>query len=852
MLSTDPESSEKAYQKEFTPDTRRSVRLMLKNIFLHPILFGRTLRKHDNLEDHFDEYAPRVSFGRSDHPLDDIGPMEGAFTVIPKLLFRKSESVLSVQLKERQGNRFVFEAKTLNIFKLMKPQNFYKHVYEYDENTPFKIRYLCIDVVRDDVYRVRLQSMSELDDTFTPMVVGDIGDTNCQVNLEEDERCYRLKTKKLDLHIFKEDFRIEVYDTNGKRITRSGGRTDNGFGIAFDAYPLGFIRDKRHKHWYAVESFELSHDESIYGLGEHFGRINKVGETLRLWIHEGTGNTSGRIYKSVPFFLSTRGYGVFFNQTHPMTFWIGTKEKSKVQVAVEEKRLDYYFFTGNIREILNSYTDLTGKAPALPKFSFGTWVSRMSYQTQEEVLEVAKTLRENRFPSDVIHIDVQWFTEGWRCDWQFDSATFPYPEEMCRQLHEQGFRVSIWQEPYVLKGTIPWKEAHQKDYLAKIKSPFVFVGQFEAAPIDFTKPEAARWYQQQLIKPLLEMGVDVIKTDFGEGLHPDMQFEGGNGHALHNVYPLLYQRAAYEITADVHGEENAMVWGRSAYAGSQRYPVQWSGDNAATFGSMQASLRGGLCYGLSGFTYWSQDTGGFTGEPADEVEIRWTQLSIFQSHMRYHGCYPFREPWVFSSEVQDIMREYLNVRYQLIPYLYSESIASAASGLPLLRAMVIDYQEDRNTHHIDDQFMCGSSILVAPIMRESHERAFYLPEGLWYEFWTKECVEGNRWITKEYDISRIPVWLRGGSVIPFGPVVQSTAELTDDTPLELVVLLDQKGEALYRFYQSKDRIVDITANSKSGQVTVNINGNMNLERVRVFGPKGEVADNNIAVKQEHI
>src|SRR5690606_868157 len=218
----------------------------------------------------------------------------------------------------------------------------------------------------------------------------------------------------------------------------------------------------------------------------------------------------------------------------------------------------------------------------------------------------------------------------------------------------------------------------------------------------------------------------------------------------------------------VHGENNAMVWGRSAYAGSQRYPVQWSGDNATTFGSMQGSLRGGLGYGLSGFTYWSQDTGGFVGEPSDELTIRWTQLSIFQSHLRYHGCYPFREPWQYAEETQNILREFLNYRYQLIPYLYSESIDSAASGLPLLRPLVLDYQHDRTVHDIDDQFMSGRSILVAPIMqemgemRENSPRTFYLPEGIWYNFFSRQALVGRQWITQDYSLNSIPVFLRGG------------------------------------------------------------------------------------------
>jgi alpha-D-xyloside xylohydrolase len=328
-----------------------------------------------------------------------------------------------------------------------------------------------------------------------------------------------------------------------------------------------------------------------------------------------------------------------------------------------------------------------------------------------------------------------------------------------------------------------------------------------------------------------------------------MQFAEGDGHALHNVYPLLYNKAVYEITQEVHGGDNAMVWGRSAYAGSQRYPVQWSGDNAATFGSMQGSLRGGLSYGLSGFTFWSQDTGGFVGEPTDELAIRWTQLSIFQSHIRYHGCYPFREPWQYAEDTQDILREYLNYRYQLIPYLYSESIESAASGLPVLRPLVIDYQDDRTTHAIDDQFMSGRSILVAPVMREDGNRSVYLPEGVWYDFFSKESKEGRQWTTQDCPIDRIPIWLKGGSVIPFGPVVQSTSELTDETPVELVILLDQDKCASGVFNLNKQSAISITVESKNGQVLVAVGNGLSVENIRVFAQAGEIAREDILLEQ---
>jgi alpha-D-xyloside xylohydrolase len=329
-----------------------------------------------------------------------------------------------------------------------------------------------------------------------------------------------------------------------------------------------------------------------------------------------------------------------------------------------------------------------------------------------------------------------------------------------------------------------------------------------------------------------------------------MRFAGGSGHKLHNVYPLLYNQAAFEITRAVHGEDNAMVWGRSAYAGSQRYPVQWSGDNASTFGAMQASLRGGLSYGLSGFSFWSQDTGGFVGEPTDALMIRWTQLSIFQSHLRYHGCYPFREPWQFSEAAQGIIRDYLNLRYRLIPYLYSEAIDSAASGLPVLRPLVVEYQDDRTVHAIDDQFLCGRNILVAPVMREERERCHYLPEGLWYDFFDQQPAEGGRWITQACPLERIPIWLRGGSVIPLGPVVQSTAELTDDTPLEFLVLLDHELRASARFNLNRKIASTLTAQSRDGQVVVTLGADLPVDKVRVFGPDGEIAEGDIVVKQQ--
>jgi len=827
MDASEPEE----YLRDFTPDRRRVGWLLAKALLRHPLLMLRTFLMGSDLSRQLAEYAPGVSFGRSDHPLDVDGPIGSFLTALPKLLLRRAACVLRVELAQRQANRFLFRARGYDIFRLIPPQDFYRHVYTVDEQTPCTRCTLVLDFLREDAYRLRLVRGDELLEHETPMVSREIRDPDCKVELAEDESSYTLSTSALTVRIFKRDFRIEVFDAAGNKLTQTGGRTDNGFGMAFDAYPLGFIRDRRTKQSFAVESFELAHDEAIYGLGEHFGRLNKVGQTLRLWITEGVGNTSGRVYKAVPFFVSTRGYGAFFNHSQPITFWVGTKEHSKTELAVEDDQLDYFFFAGGIKEVLGLYTQLTGRASVPPKFSFGTWVSRMSYREQEEVLSVARKLRDRRFPADVIHIDDDWFTDAWCCDWQFDPKRFPDPRAMCAQLAAMGFHVSIWQEPYVLKETALWSEAQRKGYLATSPVPFVFVSKYECAPIDFTNPQACRWYQERLLRPLLELGIDVIKTDFGEGIEPGMRFQHGDGHALHNVYPLLYNRAAYEITEQVHGE--AMVWGRAAYAGSQRYPVVWSGDNSASFGSMASSLRGGLSLGMCGFSFWSQDTGGFVGEPTDVLYIRWTQLSIFQSHFRYHGCYPYREPWKFSNVAQEIVRDFLNLRYRLIPYLYSEAIDSARRGLPLLRALVVEYAQDPTTHAIDDQFLCGRHILVAPVLGSGAARRVYLPAGRWYDFFTGEVSVGPCWLTRTSSLERIPVFVCAGTILPLGPAVQSTSELGEDFDLELQVYFDERGRASYVLREGETQL-DLQADYRQGQVELDAGDTPRIRSITAY------------------
>jgi alpha-D-xyloside xylohydrolase len=510
----------------------------------------------------------------------------------------------------------------------------------------------------------------------------------------------------------------------------------------------------------------------------------------------------------------------------------------------EEEELDYYFFYGDYKKILDNYTELTGKGELPPKWSFGTWISRISYKSQAEVMQVAEKMRKMKFPSDIIHIDTHWFKEDWKCDWKFNEETFPDPEKMFRDLKKEGFRVSLWQSPYLFHGTEIYKEAKKKkNILAKNNGPFIFMSD-EASAIDFSSKEAIKWYQNKL-KNLFELGAAVIKVDFGEGVEPHMKFKEYNGREMHNLYALLYNKAAFDITKEYFGE--GIIWARSAYAGSQRYPLHWSGDNSSNFENLLCSLRGGLSFGLSGFTFWSQDTGGFMGTPTDEEYIRWTQLSIFQSHIRYHGGGPrFKEPWNYKPETQDIVRNYLNLRYQLIPYLYTESKIAVEQGLPLLKALVIEYLNDPTVYNIEDQFLCGRNLLIAPILTKNNTRKIYIPEGLWYDYWNLEEYKGPQWIIQTHEIETIPILVKGGTILPLGSVAQSTDQMTNDY-FKLLIFPDLEQKASYKIIDKEKKmaiessieneILKIQINPKPSNLEIKYPKNQDVSEILVNGKK---------------
>jgi alpha-D-xyloside xylohydrolase len=554
-----------------------------------------------------------------------------------------------------------------------------------------------------------------------------------------------------------------------------------------ESLSLGFVErgGKPDRCFFALQA---AHDEKFAGTGERFAGLNLAGKTLILENTDALGINNRRAYKNVPFFVSSRGYGLLVLTSAHVRLSLADISTRAAQGLVEDDLLDLFFIGGgSLERIIRNYRRLTGYPRSVPFWSYGTWMSRMSYFSAEETREVVRRLREGGFPCDVVHLDSGWFRTNWKCEWEFSPETFPNPEAFLAELLEKGIRVSLWQLPCVAKGTVHYGTAKARGFIPSKGERQELGSNFSAVEfdgtIDFTNPEATAWYQG-LLERLLRMGASVIKTDFGEAIEEDAEYRGTPYRLLHNLYPLLYQKAAYEVTERVKGRDETMIWGRAGWIGCQRYPIHWGGDCASTWDGLAGSIRGGLHLGISGFAFWSHDVPGFHGvpsfmnsKPENDLYVRWTQAGVFASHLRYHGA-SAREPYEYP-EIADLVRKWLNLRYALIPYLAEVGQEATRTGYPVLRALVFHHADDPTCWAIDDQFYCGPSIMVAPIMNSEGMRDIYLPEGSWIDLWSGEAASGPSWIKRaRYPLERMPIFVVSGAEVPVYPeTVQHTGEM---------------------------------------------------------------------------
>ncbi|MDO5446302.1 MAG: alpha-xylosidase [Prevotellaceae bacterium] len=562
----------------------------------------------------------------------------------------------------------------------------------------------------------------------------------------------------------------------------------------YDALPLAFCKmDGKNER--ATLSFECKHDECFVGTGERFTKMDLSGQTFFLKNQDGQGVNNRRTYKNIPFYISSKMYGCFYHTSSYCKLSLAGQSTRSVQFLSNQACIDAFLIGGNsIEEIVKGYRDITGYPSMPPLWSFGVWMSRMTYFSADEVNGICQRLRKEHYPCDVIHLDTGWFKTDWLCEWKFNEDRFPDPKAFVQDLLKQGFKVSLWQLPYIADDAEQIDEAQENEYIAPLTKRQVSEGSnFSsldyAGTIDFTYPKATEWYKG-LLKNLLEMGVKCIKTDFGENIHMDAEYKGMKPELLNNLYALLYQKAAYEVTKDVTGD--GIIWARAGWTGCQRYPLHWGGDSCSSWDGMAGSLKGGLQFNLSGFAFWSHDVPGFHTLPNfmnsvvdDDVYVRWTQFGVFTSHIRYHGTNK-REPWHYPN-VADIVKKWWNLRYALIPYIIKESEKATRTGSTLLQALIYHHPEDKVCWHIDDEYYFGDDFLVAPVMNSENTRDVYLPAGVWVDFFNGETiVSEGKWIHKEnIPLQVMPIYVRKNAEVPFYPEHVDSTDDMDMSKIEI-------------------------------------------------------------------
>lgn len=683
--------------------------------------------------------------------------------------------------------------------------------------------FLQLDVLGDSTLRLRLARGHSLPEKNLPML-NPLPRCENDLSWEDKGLYYELKTIHMRVVLYKDPYRLEVFGADGRLLYRQynndahnvtsdrrRGHCEEGKEIednselsfpGFEVFPFGMVHDPASGKQAYTESVEVRPDEHFYGFGERFSPLDKRGQELLNWVINPVGVSNQKAYKCVPFFLSSRGYGVYYNTLRKVRFSMCDYFFKAYACEVQDDLLDFFLFVGDKKSILRDYAQLTGRSQLPPKWAFGVWMSRNCYRTQEEVESVACQLREEQLPCDVMHID--WdYCKTYNYDFAFDRTRFPAVEQMSQRLLERGIRLSVWQLPYVKEEADTYIEATTEGYLALEADGQVADTQAHEGVIDLSNPKALAWYQEKL-KGLLRQGIRVIKTDFGENAQECYCYHSVDGKDMHNLYPYLYQKAAYEACQQIHPGDS-LVWGRSAYTGSQRYPVCWGGDSDSDYNGMYHSLRGGLSLGLSGFQFWSHDVGGYFCTPEPNVYIRWLQFGMLSPLVRFHGTSP-REPWAFGETAVEQYRRYAALRYALMEYLFSEAQDCINQALPMLRALTLEFDRDPAACGVDDEYLLGSSLLIAPVFSDDPSRMVYLPEGVvWTDLFSGRQYEGGRYYEISTPIEITPVFLRGGHAIPF----RSPTQYVDERPVDKLTwfICPQEGEADYRLHTADGDIV---------------------------------------------
>ena len=655
--------------------------------------------------------------------------------------------------------------------------------YENDPNLKFKI-----DFVTPRTVRIRmLTTPVEPKPAASIMLAKEPGrDGSWKVTETNDKIIYSSDYGTIQIN--KNPWRIVLKDKAGRILSQTAALSDAD-STQVKYTPFCFVKRGSDNARRINPVFTLTADEMIFGCGESATGLNKAGQKVNLFVTDPQGPETDQMYKPIPFFMSNRGYGMFMHTSAPVTCDFGATYIGLNKMFMGDENLDLFVFFGEPKDILDEYTDLVGKPGMPPLWSFGTWMSRITYFSEKEGYDVAANIRKNKYPCDVIHFDTGWFDVDWQCDYKFSENRFQNPQQMLKDLRSQGFHVCLWQLPYFTPKNRYFSELIEKDMYVKNGNGEL---PYEDVVLDFSNPETVKWYQDKLAG-LLNIGVSAIKVDFGEAAPLNGIYASGkSGWYEHNLYPVRYDMAVSEITKKLHNEN--IMWARAAWAGSQRYPLHWGGDAATTNTGLLGTLRAGLSFGLSGFSFWSHDMGGFVKSTPEDLYCRWIPFGFLTSHTRAHGAPP-TEPWLYDSKrVQDVFRKSAEMKYRLMPYVYAQAKECTEKGLPMLRALFVEFPDDPGAWKVDDEYLFGSQILVAPLLESGITgRTVYLPEGKWIDYQTEKVYEGG-WHRIEAGSLPIIMLVRDGSVLPHLKLAQSTSEM-DWSKMSLKVYSADKKQA---------------------------------------------------------
>ncbi|MCR5202952.1 MAG: alpha-xylosidase [Lachnospiraceae bacterium] len=612
---------------------------------------------------------------------------------------------------------------------------------------------------------------------------------------------------------------------------------------------------------YIREQLKSDIGECFYGFGEKFTPFVKNGQTVEIWNSDG-GTCSDQSYKNIPFYISSKKYGVFVNSSDKVSFEVNSDTVSKVTFTVPGENLEYFVIGGeDLEDVISNYTTLTGKPALPPAYTFGLWLST-SFTTnydEETINSFIDGMAERKIPLQVFHFDCFWMKGYEWCNFEWDKEQFPDPPAMLKRLHDKGLEVCCWINSYIGQKSKLFDIGKEKGYFIKNPDGSVFQTDFwqpGMAIVDFTNPEACEWFKG-LLRSLYEMGVNNIKTDFGERIPTNVvYYDGSDPIKMHNYYTYLYNKVVFESLEEFFGKDKACLFARSATVGGQKFPVHWGGDCYAEYSAMAETVRGGLSLCSSGFGFFSHDMGGFEATAPADVYKRWCAFGLMSTHSRLHGSTSYRVPWAYDDEACDVLRFYTVLKGELMPYLWAQANKTHTTGVPMMRSMVIAFSDETACKYLDQQYMLGDNLLIAPVMNEEGTVEFYVPgTGVWTDINSGEKFEGGKYYTKKCGYLEMPILVRPNSIVTKGAFdkdgkMNVLYDYLEGAVATIYEIEDGKEACATIFDQESNVLTEICAKREGNKVTVKYTASDKNFKVCVCGKEADCAAGSTEVVVE--